>query len=123
MSNLVSGAGGLSLHPNFTGAGVPETPPPAAPVSRLSVWKSRIFMVIFVVFCIEMGMLLAVLPWTKMWTTNGFLERYPAWRPLLLSDFLRGVVSGLGLVDVWLGISQAIRYHDPGWQPKQQSGS
>ena len=58
-----------------------------------------------------------------MWTANGLLERYPAWRAFVLDDFLRGVVSGLGLVDVWMGIGQAIHYHDPYWQPKQQSDS
>ena len=74
----------------------------------------RLSMVIFVAFCVELGMLLVVLPWTRLWTDNSLLAAYPTWRILAQDNFMRGVVSGLGLVDVWLGIREALRYHDPG---------
>ena len=74
----------------------------------------RLSMVIFVAFCVELGMLLVVLPWTRLWTDNSLLAAYPGWRMLAQDNFMRGVVSGLGLVDVWLGIREAMLYHDPG---------
>jgi hypothetical protein len=74
----------------------------------------RLSMVIFVAFCVELGMLLIVLPWTRLWTDNSLLAAYPAGRMLAQDNFMRGVVSGLGLVDVWLGIREAMHYHDPG---------
>ena len=73
----------------------------------------RLSMVIFVAFCVELGMLLIVLPWTRLWTDNSLLAASPAWHTLAQDNFIRGVVSGLGLVDVWLGIRAAMGYRDP----------
>jgi hypothetical protein len=82
-------------------------PPPSEPI-----WLKRIKLVIFVLFCIELGMLLTVLPWTKVWTENGILLSYPALREVLRYDFVRGAISGLGLIDIWLGIREAVNYRE-----------
>lgn len=94
-----------------------EAVPPAAAeakVSRVSVWLHRLSLVIFVIFCIELGMLLTVLPWTRVWTDNSLLAAHPSWRALVQDNFARGVVTGLGLIDVWIGIWEAVHYREPG---------
>jgi hypothetical protein len=88
-------------------------PPAAQPVPRYIVWTHRLSLVVFVVFCIELGMLLAILPWTTVWNQNSFLGAYPALKALIQNNFVRGIATGLGLVDVWVGIWEAVHYHDP----------
>jgi hypothetical protein len=88
--------------------------PPEAKVSRTNLWLHRLSLVIFVIFCIELGMLLAVLPWTRIWTENSLLARHPGWRALVQDNFVRGIITGIGLVDVWIGIWEAVHYRDPG---------
>ena len=32
--------------------------------------------------------------------------------PCSASDPLKGIISGLGLLDIWIGISEAVNYRD-----------
>jgi hypothetical protein len=51
------------------------------------------------------GLVLLVAPWTALWDTNYLL--HPALRALLLSSVARGAVSGIGLVNIVLGLYEA----------------
>lgn len=93
--------------------GRPITPKPQEPVNRATVWLHRISLVVFVIFCIELGMLLAVLPWTPVWVNNGLVASYPLLKSLLHGNFVRGLVTGFGLIDIWIGIWEAVHYKDP----------
>ena len=86
--------------------------PPARPPKRPQVWVQRAWLVVFVLFCLEIGILLMVLPWTKVWTENSLLVGYPKVREFLMPHFVRGLVSGLGLVDIGMGIAEAVRYRE-----------
>lgn len=77
------------------------------------VWLQRLSITIQVLFCIELGLLLAVLPWYgAVWNNNSLLLDHPQLRAILLHNFVRGLVSGLGIVDIWLGIWEAVHYRD-----------
>ena len=55
--------------------------------------------------CVYLGIWLVVLPWTALWSDNPLLLHLPPNLALWLqSGVARGVVSGLGLLDVWIGI-------------------
>jgi cadmium resistance protein CadD (predicted permease) len=82
-------------------------------VPRFLIWSHRLSLVVFVVFCIELGMLLAILPWTTVWNQNSFISAYPALKSLVQNNFIRGIATGLGLVDIWIGIWEAVHYRDP----------
>lgn len=69
-------------------------------------------MLMFVFVCASMGVLLIILPWRPEWTDNHFLTSYPALRGLVSSGFIRGLCSGLGLLDIWVGFWEAIHYHE-----------
>ena len=86
-------------------------PPPPAP-KRRQLWLQRIWLVVFVLFCLEVGIVLTALPWTRIWTENSLLLGYPQLREFLMLNFVRGVVSGLGLVDIWMGVAEAVRYRE-----------
>ena len=91
-----------------------NTPQPATtPVPRIVIWSHRLSLVVFVVFCIELGMLLAILPWMSIWNQNSFLLAHPGLRTLAQNNFVRGVATGLGLIDIWIGIWEAVHYRDP----------
>ncbi len=78
----------------------------------LPVWMQRTFLVIYVVFCLEIGMLLTILPWTEFWYNNPLLLGHMSAKALLSHNFVRGMISGVGLLDIWLGIWEAVHYHD-----------
>ncbi len=76
------------------------------------VWLLRIRALLFVTVCATFGVLLLILPWTPKWTDNSFLLTYPELRELASSGFTRGLSSGLGVLDLWLGFWEAIHYHE-----------
>jgi hypothetical protein len=80
--------------------------------SILERWVNRIAMLLFVTFCAILGVLLFILPWTPKWTDNYLLISYPALRDFLENGFVRGMCSGLGALDIWIGFSEATQYHE-----------
>lgn len=49
-------------------------------------------------YLLEAGLLLVVVPWTVFWERNFFVERVPAVSTITLNPFVRGAISGIGLV-------------------------
>jgi hypothetical protein len=92
------------------------TPPPARP--RRS-WLQRIGSVLFVIFCLELGLFLMIYPWTESWSANYFaslgqsgfgpLKLQPGWHQFWNNAYLRGAVSGLGVVNIWVAVAEALR--------------
>ena len=96
-----------------------ENPPPAPPsgpapdnASEMPVWLQRVFVVVYVLFCIELGLVLIMLPWTRFWFNDGLMSQWPNFQHWMQQGFVRGAVSGLGLLDIWLGVIEAVRYRD-----------
>lgn len=81
-------------------------------VSGRHIWLLRIRALLFVTVCATCGVLLLILPWTPRWTDNPLLLASPQLRQLVSSGFVRGVSSGLGMLDLWLGFWEAIHYHE-----------
>lgn len=89
-----------------------ESGAPAPSHDAPPLWLRRISLVTFVMFCVWIGMLLVALPWTRIWTENSLLAGSPTLRALTQSAALRGAVSGLGFLDIWLGIWEALSYRE-----------
>ncbi len=70
---------------------------------------NRVIAVAFILFCFEIGLFLMFVPWSALWEHNVFLAYSFKLRSLLLNNFVRGAVSGLGGVDVSIGLSE-LRY-------------
>ena len=60
---------------------------------------------IYVTFFLEVGLLLLVLPWSPFWERNYFVLTWPAIRPFLTNNFVRGGVTGLGVVNLFAGFA------------------
>ncbi len=76
------------------------------------VWMHRISVFLFVLISAVAGVLLIILPWTSEWTDNTLLLSYPGLRVVVSSGFFRGICSGLGLLDIWIGFWEALHYHE-----------
>ena len=75
-------------------------------------WLRRLQSVVFVLVCLQLGLMLVVLPWEPVWNTNVFLLDFPTLHAVLQNLFIRGLVTGLGVVDIWIGIAEAVRYRE-----------
>ena len=63
---------------------------------------NRILRALTVVLLFEMGALLLYLPWSAFWEQNYFLTHFPWLMPILLHPSVRGMVSGIGVLDIFL---------------------
>ena len=111
-------------HPEVSHTNLPPLPESLTPASatgedsnaktpsRSQIWAHRLLVLLFVFVCAAAGVLLVVLPWTPQWTDNTLLLRYPDLRTIVTHGFFRGLCSGIGLLDIWIGFSEAIHYHE-----------
>jgi hypothetical protein len=90
--------------------GSPEPKPQES--RRVQLWMHRLSVFLFVLISAVAGVLLIILPWTSEWTDNTLLLSYPGLRVVVSSGFFRGVCSGLGLLDIWIGFWEALHYHE-----------
>jgi hypothetical protein len=88
-------------------------PAPSETVPAQPLWMRRIVLIVFVMFCLQMGMMLLFLPWTPPWSSNSWLAEHWQIRSVLTNYFVRGIVSGLGIIDIFIGISEAVNYREP----------
>jgi hypothetical protein len=54
---------------------------------------------------LEVGLLLAVLPWSAFWEQNYFADAWPVLGTIINNNFVRGAVSGLGVVNLVAGFA------------------
>ncbi|HEX8814944.1 MAG TPA: hypothetical protein VF753_05530 [Terriglobales bacterium] len=87
-------------------------PPVAVRYTGFDLWLHRLTMLLLVFVCAIVGVLLLILPWRPEWTDNHLLLNSPDLRAFVASGFVRGVCSGLGLLDIWIGFWEAIHYHE-----------
>jgi hypothetical protein len=81
-------------------------------VSRFDLWLHRLTVLLFVFVCAVVGVLLVIVPWRPEWTDNRFFLTYPTLRDVFSNGFVRGLCSGLGVLDIWIGFWEAVHYHE-----------
>ena len=64
---------------------------------------NKFLFVLYVLYCLEVGIFLLVYPWMRLWDQNFLLQYSSYLRVVLLNDFFRGAVSGLGIANLILG--------------------
>jgi len=75
------------------------------------MWK-RLFLAIFILLSIEVGLFLLMFPWSKVWERNYLLIRVPVLRALFSNHYFRGALTGLGFVNIWVGLGEAWHFRD-----------
>ena len=86
--------------------------PAGGPDSRQRLWR-RVQAVVFILFCLEMGVVLILFPWSQLWDHNYFFALLPEWRRVFASSYTRGAISGVGVVNLWIALSEAWRLRSP----------
>ena len=81
----------------------------AQQTARGSDWVSKGFALLFIIFCMELGLVLLFYPWMDRWTQNYIPAHIPAIREAWASGYFRGVVSGLGLLNLWISLTEIFR--------------
>jgi hypothetical protein len=84
-------------------AGPATVPRPVYP------WYRKVFAVLLAVFCVEIGLFLLIFPWTGYWETNYFGSLMPQWHSLWDNMYVRGAVSGLGVVNLYISVLEMYR--------------
>jgi polyferredoxin len=59
-----------------------------------------------IVFFLEVGLVLAVVPWSTYWERNYFADIVPFLHVVITNYFFRGAVSGLGLINLAAAIAE-----------------
>lgn len=92
-------------------AAIPPAPAPAPVVVPRPAyrWYHKMSAVLFVTFCLEVGFFLVIFPWTDYWDSNFFSSLIPEWHQYWVSSYVRGAVSGLGVVDLYISFLEIIR--------------
>ena len=76
------------------------------------LWLRRIGVLFFVFLCATLGVMLMILPWRPEWSDNPLLLPYPTLRAAVAGGFVRGLSTGLGALNVWIGFWEAIQYRE-----------
>jgi hypothetical protein len=81
-----------------------EAVPAPAPVFR---WYHKVSAVLFITLCLDIGLFLLICPWTEYW--DNFAAFVHAWRPYLDNMYMRGAISGLGVVNLYISLGEVFR--------------
>ena len=79
------------------------TPPPTYH------WYQKVSAVVFITFCLEIGLYLLIVPWTESWDSNYFSGLLPPMKSYWDNLYVRGAVSGLGAVNLYISLSEIFR--------------
>lgn len=105
----------FSSHPPHGSA--ERTPDPAPQAvheeHHTPVWLRRIDLFLRVVVRLYLGLLVVALPWTHLWDENRLFSMVPQLAWFTANGAVRGIVSGLGLLNIWIAVSDAIHYREP----------
>ena len=98
-----------------TGPQVSASPPPIPdPVKRTGRphpflrWHRRILGFCFAIFALELGIFLLAFPWLGSWDLNWVPLHAPLLRDIWMNPYFRGALSGRGLVNLYVGLSELI---------------
>ena len=81
-------------------------PAPRRPRYR---WYHKLSALLFIIFCLEIGVFLLVFPWSEWWDGNFFSALIPEWHQYWDNTYIRGAVSGLGVLNLYIGLVEIFR--------------
>jgi hypothetical protein len=78
--------------------------------------SAKLTVLFFILICFEIGALLIFLPWHRSWNENHLLMlaaehlHWPGLVHFMMSGYVRGAVSGIGLLNVMIGMREIINF-------------
>lgn len=92
----------------------PQTPIPNSDCGHPS-WArvtTRILGIIHILYSLEVGIALLLLPWMGVWEHNMVLYLYPQIGPVVTNPFFKGAVLGLGIDNILIGFHEVLHFKD-----------
>jgi hypothetical protein len=84
----------------------PEPPPP----QRIPRWLVRVELFLRVMLRMYIGLAICYAPWSHaFWDQNPIFLQFPALGMIAVNGAVRGLVSGLGLLNLWIAFQDALR--------------
>ena len=80
--------------------------------------SAKVSVIVYILICLEVGVLLTLLPWTPYWDENFFLaflagKLHANWLvSLLQSGYLRGAISALGALNILAGLRDIFKFRE-----------
>ncbi len=69
-------------------------------------WHRRVLGFCLIIFAFELGLFLLVFPWISAWGMNWIPLHSPHLAPLWMSPYVRGLVSGLGMLNIFVALAE-----------------
>jgi hypothetical protein len=86
-----------------------DQPPP----QRIPRWLERTELFLRVMLRMYIGLAVCYVPWwPTLWDQNPIFLQYPALSNIAAHGAVRGIVSGLGFLNLWIAFQDAFRHRD-----------
>jgi len=88
------------------------SPPRPAP-QRIPRWLERAELFLRVLLRMYIGLAVCYAPWSHMfWDQNPIFVQFPTLSIYAANGAVRGIISGLGLLNLWIAFQDAVRHRD-----------
>ena len=92
-------------------AAVPEAA--VRPPHRMPRWLVRFELFLRVMLRMYVGLAVCYAPWSHtFWDQNPIFLQFPTLGSVAMNGAVRGLVSGLGILNLWFAFQDAIRHRD-----------
>jgi len=109
----------MSQQPELTSPVLPESPAvppvpassPSHPPHRIPRWLQRAELFVRVLLRMYIGLAICYAPWSPtFWDQNPLFAHFPALGIYAANGAVRGIISGLGLLNLWIAFREATRH-------------
>jgi hypothetical protein len=74
---------------------------------------NRTLAIVAILFPFELAIFLIIVPWSTLWETNALFSYAPNLGELFLHTTFRAVVTGLGVLNLLIGVSEVCHFLRP----------
>jgi hypothetical protein len=93
--------------------GAPENLHPRQGPQRIPHWLERAELFLRVLLRMYIGIAVAYAPWSHLfWDQNPLFARFPTLAVYAANGAVRGLIMGLGLLNLWIAFRDAIQHRD-----------
>jgi hypothetical protein len=109
-----SGSGSAPA-PKSNAGSAPETGPARRAPQRTPRWLMRAELFLRVLLKMYIGLAVCYVPWSRtFWDQNPLFAQFPSLSIYAANGAVRGVVSGLGLLTLWIAFQDALHHEKTG---------
>ena len=122
----------MPQQPDFSSSSMPANPAPAPgavmnttedpsvaeaiggpPQQRIPHWLVRTELYLRVLLRMYIGLAICYAPWSQLfWDQNPLFVQFPTLSIYAANGAVRGIISGLGLLNIWIALQDAIRHRN-----------